>query len=127
MLGIRRAYSTLALGLVAEGKKDSALQVLNYGYKMIDPTTLPYGAVSGQGSFNNAISLQYIYAYYMAGDIKKADMISSEVMTDCQQQLAYYDSVPSDSQPIFQQDQQTATEMLKQLQEFKTEFSHPAK
>ena len=125
LLTIRRAYSTLALALASEGKKDSALKVLDYGDKMVNPSTLPYAMVSGESEVNNYTAIQYIYAYYMAGDNKKAATLASELQRDCEQQLAYYDSVSPDEQGLFQQDQQIAATMLKQLQEFSTQFNPP--
>jgi hypothetical protein len=125
LLTIRRAFFTLGLALVAEGKKDSALKVLNYGDKMINHTTLPYAMVSGQGSLHNIVGMQYAYAYYMAGDSKKGDEIGDEIIKDCQQQLAYYDSVSSDVQFIYQQEQQTAGGIMKQLLDWKKQFNTP--
>jgi len=123
LLGIRRAFSTLGLALAAQGKKDSALKVLNYGDKMLNPSTLPYGMVSGENAAHDITSMQYVYAYYMAGDNKKAAMIADEVIKDCEQQLSYYDSLPEGWQGYYQQDQQTAGSMIKQLQELGNQFN----
>jgi hypothetical protein len=126
LLSIRRDFATLAMALVAEGKKDSALKVLNYCTKMINPTTLKFGETSGQNSFHNAISMQFAYAYYLAGDNKSADMISDAIVKDCKQQLNYYDSLWPDAQDLYQRESQTATQMIKQLQDLKMQFEHPA-
>jgi len=127
LLGIRRIYATLGIALAIEGKKDSALKVLNYCAKMINPKTLAYGETSGQNSFHNAISMQYAYAYYLAGDNKSADQIADAVVKDCQQQLSYYESLPQESQGYYQQEQQAAATMIKQLQELRNQFEKTGK
>lgn len=123
LLIIRRAYTSLAMALISEGKKDSALQVLNYGDKMMNNTTLPYAMVSGESELHNVTSTQYIYAYYLVGDNKKATEIAAKVIKDCEQQLSYYDSLSSDMQQSFQQDRQIASSVIKQLQDLNKQFN----
>jgi len=86
-----------------------------------------YIETSGQNSFHNAISMQYAYAYYLAGDNKSADQIADAVIKDCQQQLGYYESLPQESQGLYQQDQQAASTMIKQLQELRNQFEKTGK
>lgn len=124
LLGIRRSFITLALALVAEGRKDSALTVLNYGDKMINPSTLPYAMTSGESSGHNITSMQYAYAFYLAGDNKKGAMIAAAVTKDCEQQINYYNSLPSDMQGAFQQEQGQATSIIKELGELTNQFNH---
>jgi hypothetical protein len=121
---IRHAYTELAMALATDGKKDSALAVLNYGYKMLDPTSAPYGMVS-YGNNENIESLQYAYAYYTAGDTKKGDQIGAAIIRDCEQQIAYYSSLPEDAQASFQQDRQSAEGIMRQLQSLKMTFGLP--
>ncbi|HET6256056.1 MAG TPA: DUF2723 domain-containing protein [Puia sp.] len=115
LLSIRGAYATIGAALASEGQKDSALRVLTYGYKMIDPTTLPYGMVSS-GNMENIASLQYADALYQAGDTKTAALIANAVIRDCRQQLAYYQSLGEEAGATFQRDQQTAAAIMQQLE-----------
>ena len=78
LMTMRRAFSTTGNALALIGKKDSALRVLNYGYKMLTPSSFPYGMVSA-GNMHDITSLQYAYAFYLAGDIKKGDRIADNV------------------------------------------------
>ncbi|MDR3713717.1 MAG: DUF2723 domain-containing protein [Puia sp.] len=126
LLSIRRSFAALAMALAANGKKDSALQALNYADKMIQPSTLPYGMVSTENGIHNISSLQTIYAYYMAGDSKKAGLLADQVARDCNDQLAYYNSLSSDGQAYFMRDQQEAAALIKQLQEMNRQFTQPA-
>ncbi|MFL9484361.1 DUF2723 domain-containing protein [Chitinophagaceae bacterium LWZ2-11] len=124
LMTIRHAFTELATALAISGNKDSALTVLNYGYKMLNPTTAPYGMVSS-GNSDNIESLQYAYAYYLAGDIKKGDQIGAAIIHDCEQQIAYYSSLSDDAQASFQQDRQSAEGIMRQLQSWKTNFAQP--
>jgi Protein of unknown function (DUF2723) len=125
LMTIRHAFTELASALAAGGSKDSALAVLNYGYKMMDPSSAPYAMVSA-GNSENIESLQYAYAYYLSGDNKMGDRIGAAIIKDCEQQLAYYGSLSEDAQASFQQDRQSAEGIMRQLQSLKMSFAHPA-
>ncbi len=124
LMTIRHSFTELATALATGGNKDSALAVLNYGYKMLDPTSAPYGMVS-YGNSENIESLQYAYAYYLAGDTRKGDQIGAAIIRDCEQQIAYYSSLPDDVQASFQQDRQSAEGIMRQLQSLKMSFGLP--
>ncbi len=115
LLSIRGAYASLGTALAEAGKKDSALNVLNYGYKMIVPSTLPYGMVSSY-QMQDITSLQYVNAYILAGDIKTATIIANAVIRDCRQQTAYYNSLGESAGNYFQRDMQTAAGIQQQLE-----------
>jgi len=115
LLSMRGAFATLGAALASAGKKDSALRVLNYGYKMIDPTTLPYGMTSAR-NMENFTSMQYAQAYFAAGDTRMATQIANATIKDCRQQLAYYTAQGDNAQAYFQQDQQSASYIMQSLQ-----------
>jgi hypothetical protein len=121
LMTMRQAFSTTGKALVLIGKKDSALQVLNYGYKMLTPSSFPYGMVSA-GNMHDITSLQYAYACYLAGDIKKGDRIADDVISDCQQQIEYYNSLSDSDAGYFQNDLQTAEGIIKELQGMRANF-----
>ncbi|HEY6082620.1 MAG TPA: DUF2723 domain-containing protein, partial [Chitinophagaceae bacterium] len=76
LMSIRGAYARLGTTLAGEGKKDSALKVLNYSDKMINVKSFPYALVSNNSSnIHNITSMQLALAYYLAGDTKKGDEI----------------------------------------------------
>lgn len=123
LMAMRRAFSSLGSVLGLTQKRDSALQVLSYGYKMVTPSSFPYGMVSA-GNMHDITSLQYAYAYYMAGDNKKGDLIADEVIRDCRQQVEYYNTLPDIYAGIFQKDQQVSEGIIKELQEMKANYGH---
>lgn len=121
LIAMRQAFSTTGNTLALLGEKDSAVKVLNYGYKMMNPTSFRYGMVSA-GNMQDITSLQYAYSCYLAGDIEKADVIADEVITDCRQQVEYYNSLPDSDAGYFQRDLQTAEGIIKELQDMKSNF-----
>jgi transmembrane protein TMEM260 (protein O-mannosyltransferase) len=120
---MRKAFTDLAKALALEGKKDSALRVLNYCDKMINPSTFLYGMVSSFNQSQDGASIDYCYAYYLAGDNKKADTIANTIIKDCQQQLDYYTSLPPDMQASFAQDEQIVSSIIKELQDLNKQFN----
>jgi hypothetical protein len=124
LLSIRRAFAVLANALAAMGNRDSALQVLNRGYTMIQPSTLPYGMVSAD-NMHDITSLQYAFAYFQSGDSLRGQQIADQVIRDCQEQLTYYQSLPEGNEGYFSREQQSAAGIMKQLQELKANFARP--
>lgn len=123
---IRSVYERLGITLAEEGKKDSALNVLNYCDKNLLTENYPYGLVSGQ-NIHDYTSAQYANAYYMAGDPVKARSIAAAVMADCSQQLSYYNSLSADQfTGDLQQEAKTAQYLIGQLQAMQSRYGTPA-
>ncbi|GEP93502.1 Protein of unknown function [Chitinophaga terrae (ex Kim and Jung 2007)] len=125
---LRQAYTKLSIAMTQEGKsKDSALKVLNYMDKNVLEQNFPY-AMTSPGNMHNYTSLQTIYAYYMAGDTKKADEIAAKVIKDCEQQLRYYSSLPANRMTSdLQRDGQNAQQFIAWLHQMKQDFGSGAK
>lgn len=119
LLSIRNSYAKLGIALAQNNKKDSALKVLNRCDSMILEENFPY-ALTSPDNMHNINSLQTVYAYYVAGDVKKANEISDEIVKDCQQQMNYYSALPAGKYSAsLQQDGQTASMIISQLQDWK--------
>ncbi|MEO6836872.1 MAG: DUF2723 domain-containing protein, partial [Ginsengibacter sp.] len=118
LMTMRRSFSSVGNVLAITGKKDSAQKVLNYGYKMMNPSSFRYGMVSS-GNMQDITSLQYAYSCYLAGDKAKGDRIADDVIHDCQQQIEYYNSLSDTEAGYFQRDLQTAQGIIKELQQMK--------
>jgi len=108
--------------MASRGDKDSARKVLDFGYKMLNPTSVPYG-VTSEDNRHDYVSLQYAVAYCLAGDSVKGLKIADEVIRDCRQQVDYYNSLSDNEAPQFQQDLQTAKYLITQLEGLKSHFS----
>ena len=122
LISIRSAFSTLGQVLAGKGDKDSALKVLNYGYQKLNPTTLPYGMVSFRNQ-EDITSMQYAYAFYLAGDSVKGAQIADAVIRDCREQVDYYNSLSDNDAGAFQEDLQTAKAIVGQLENLKQQFT----
>lgn len=120
---LRQAFTKLSVAMTQEGQsKDSALNVLHYMDKNILETNFPY-AMTTPGNMHNYTSIQTIYAYYMAGDAKRAEELSNKVIKDCEQQLRYYSSLPANRMTNdLQRDGQNAQQFITWLNQMKGEF-----
>lgn len=121
---VRNSYTRLGTALALEGKKDSALAVLNKADKNLMEGNFPY-AMTTPGQMHNYSSMQTVYAYYLAGDMKKADEISQKIIKDCTQQIQYYRSLPPSKQSGIKRDTDMAEQFITLLQRMKEDFTHP--
>lgn len=120
---VRNSYTRLGTVLAQESRKDSALKVLNKSDKGLLESNYPY-AMTSPNNMHNYSSVQTAYAYYLAGDIKKANDIATRVTRDCQQQLQYYRGLPpSRLSNDLRNDGQMAEQFIALLQKMKTDFS----
>ncbi|MVT10368.1 DUF2723 domain-containing protein [Chitinophaga tropicalis] len=122
---VRNSYTRLGTALALDGKKDSALAVLNTSDKHLLEGNFPY-AMTTPGQMHNYSSMQTVYAYYLAGDNKKAEEISQKIIKDCTQQLNYYRGLPlSKMGNGLQRDAQMAEQFISLLQRMKDDFTKP--
>jgi hypothetical protein len=121
---LRNSYARLAIDLAAKGDKTRALHVLDTMDRNIKEENFPYGMTS-PGNFHNINAMQVAYAYYLAGNPEKAGAISQKIIKDCEQQIAYYQSLPASKvSGDLQQDYQRAAEyIIPQLQKMKAAFT----
>jgi hypothetical protein len=80
VIGSRIAFSSLASQLVFEGKKDKALEVLNYCNKVLPNKSIPYDQVSAS----------FVAIYLEAGDKKKAIEMADLITSRDDDNLNYY-------------------------------------
>jgi len=125
LMSIRNAFSALGQTLATRGSKDSALRVLNYGYTMLNRTTLAYGMTSAYNQ-QDVSSLQYAYSFYQAGDPIKGRQIADAVLRDCHQQVDYYNSLSDTQAADFSRDLQTARQIISQAEGLEAQFAKPA-
>jgi Protein of unknown function (DUF2723) len=125
LLSLRNAFSALGQTLASRGNKDSALKVLNYGYTMLNRTTLTYGATSAYNQ-QDISGLQYAFAFYLAGDPVKGRQIADAVLRDCHQQVDYYNSLSDTQAADFSRDLQTARQIISQAEGLEAQFAKPA-
>ena len=122
---LRATYTRLAIDLAAKGDKTKALHVLDTMDRNIREDNYAYGMTS-QGNSHNMSSMQVAYAYYLAGNPEKAEAISKKIIKDCEQQIAYYESLPDDklTNDLRTDYQRAAEYIIPQLQKMKAAFGN---
>lgn len=80
----RNIFGRLARGLVEEGKKDSAIVVLDKCMEVVPPENVPF----------NFFALSLIEMYYQAGDNDKAAKYSKIFVEQCASELSYFFDLP---------------------------------
>ena len=87
----RYTFASLANALVEEGKKDSAVHVLDTCQRLMPNNVLPY----------NASILPIIQIYYTMGEMDKANTILLDYSVIIDQELTYYREIHNFSQQKF--------------------------
>jgi len=80
MMNIRNNFDRLAEGLIAEGKKDSAVKVLDRCEELIPADVVPY----------NYFSQKIAGEYFAAGAIDKGSALVNDMYECCNEKLNYY-------------------------------------
>jgi hypothetical protein len=87
---IRMAHSQAAYSLVEAGRKDSARKVLEHFDKNVLESNFPYGMTWNRQNQQDAISLDFLQACYISGDLALAKKVEASLKKDLQQQMRYY-------------------------------------
>jgi hypothetical protein len=90
---MRMTIAQVAQSLVAEGKTDSAQQILRKMDSETSAKSFPYGMTSNRGNQHNYFSYLFLQACYASGEMNLAKKVSSSVKKDLKQQLSYYKSL----------------------------------
>ncbi|MFA5587734.1 MAG: DUF2723 domain-containing protein [Mariniphaga sp.] len=80
MTNIRNSFNRLATGLIEEGKKDSAIAVIDRCFELIPGSIVPY----------EYFTLELAENYYRAGAREKGKQILEEVFNTFDDELAYF-------------------------------------
>jgi len=96
VIGLRDMFSQLAVALAQEGKKDSAVAVLDRAMELMPVKKVPYDY------FMHGIA----QAYYIAGAKDKADQIVSDYTKVCLQELRFFSSLPANLRSSARNDEQ---------------------
>jgi hypothetical protein len=102
---LRNSFARLALALVKEGKKDSAVKVLNRCLEVIPVSTVSL----------NEYSLLLPEALYRAGATDKANEIAGSMITSFEQLCAYYFSFTGKDAKMIEEQQQVSLEVVYRL------------
>ncbi|MDR0713784.1 MAG: DUF2723 domain-containing protein [Bacteroidales bacterium] len=84
----RSNFIQLAAALIAEGKKDSAITVVDRAFEVIPTYQLPF----------NYSDVMFVEQYYAAGATEKGNQLAKTIFAAAQQELRYYLSFPQEFQ-----------------------------
>lgn len=101
----RNTFARLANVLVDEGKKDSAVQALDYCMKMFPDTKIPH----------NFFSLSMISAYYRAGESEKGDTLARKLAADYEEELRYLFALDRKFKERAEEEKQLAMYVMNQV------------
>lgn len=114
-LNIRQRVGALAAALIEEGKKDSAIKVLDKVVEITPIENVPYDVTM------YAITL----AYYQAGATAKGNEIAKKLFDNFETNIKYYYSFDRKRLPEFGNDPQQAQDILERLTYFAQTFKQP--
>ncbi|QEC41471.1 DUF2723 domain-containing protein [Pseudobacter ginsenosidimutans] len=95
---IKMAHVQLAMSLVKAGEMEKAKKVLRRFDENVSPANMPYGFTSNRGNQHNIMSLQFLHACYLAGDLELAKKVTASLRKDLLQQMEYYRSLGEEPQ-----------------------------
>jgi hypothetical protein len=106
VIRFRNLHIRLALGLLEEGKKEKAIEVLDHCMDLAPHKVLPFdryiaGLTFPQRNGNTVHHEGIIEAYYICGEKEKASSLLKEYFEILNQQLAYFNSLnPKDRKSV---------------------------
>ena len=112
-MNFRNNFSRLASALIDEGKRDSAVKVLDQCMKVMPAETVPY----------NVFVLGIIEGYYRAGELKKATEITEKMIKLTQGELDYYLSLDKSNVSTVENETQRAMSVMQELSRLTRQYS----
>ena len=104
IIKVRNLFARLAMSLVQEGKKDSAVAVVDRSMELLPKEKMPY----------SIFTLGQIEAYYAAGAKEKADSLATDYAGDLKAELNYYYSFPRDMASSLEYPKKVSLQLLQQ-------------
>lgn len=89
----KRGLVQVATSLAQAGRKEEAQKLLHLYEQKVRTDNVPYAMATTQGNFHNIVSLQFLEACYLSGEMTLAKKIAGALKKDLQQQLDYYRSL----------------------------------
>jgi MFS family permease len=111
-LNIRQRLGSLASVLIAEGKKDKAIKVLDKVIEVTPKENVPY----------DATIYSIIMGYYQAGANKKANKLAVELFDNYEKNIKYYHSLDRRDMAAYGGDMDQAQDICERLIYFSNNF-----
>lgn len=104
-MNFRNNFARLASALIDEGKRDSAVKVLDRCMEVMPYETVPY----------NVFVLQIAEGYYRAGEMKKATEVLNKMKQVTEQELDYYLSLDKEYTSMVENEAKRAMSVMQEL------------
>ncbi len=105
LLNIRSGFAKLAEALVTEGKRDSAIAVLNKAVGVMPENCIPY----------NYFNLPYIDLYYKLNKTKEAEEMATKLASIAESELNYYFKFNANDRNLIDNDIRIDMRIIQQL------------
>jgi hypothetical protein len=105
VIRVRNNFARLALGLVEQGKIDSAVAVVDRCFELIPQEKMRY----------DIYSTRLVDAYYRAGQVEKANQVATDIMNQVDQELSYYFSLKGSKGKSIEMDKRQSLQVLQEL------------
>ncbi|PIP55373.1 MAG: hypothetical protein COX07_00275, partial [Bacteroidetes bacterium CG23_combo_of_CG06-09_8_20_14_all_32_9] len=114
-MNFRNNFARLASALINEGKRDSAIKVLDRCMKVMPAETVPY----------NVFILGIMEAYYRTGEMAKATAILEKMMKITEGELDYYLSLDKEYLSMVNNETKRAMSVMQELSRLTRTYSQP--
>lgn len=111
-LNIRQRVAALASALVAEGKKDKAIKVLDKCIEVTPEANVPY----------DGTIYSVAMAYYQAGANDKANALAKKLFDNLEGNIHYYNKFKGRDKYTYSQDEERAQDIMERLIYFTSTF-----
>ncbi|MGE0088978.1 MAG: DUF2723 domain-containing protein [Bacteroidales bacterium] len=115
VMKVRNNFTRLAQQLMVEGKKDSAISVLDRCCEITPHNCIPY----------DLFFLDVIEAYYRAGAKDKGDKYAAEFADITEKELNYYFSLPQKFLVTLDYEQRLSLHIMQRLKDYTKYFGNP--
>ena len=105
IIKVRNLFARLAKALVQEGKKDSAIAVVDRSIELLPKDKMPY----------SIFTIGQIEAYYAAGAQAKADSLALDYAGDLKDEMNYYFSFPAEMSQSLDYQKKVSLQILQQI------------
>ena len=105
VIRVRNNFARLALGLIENGRVDSAVAVVDRCFELLPPEKLRY----------DIYSTRLVEAYYRAGQVEKANEVATEIMNQVDKELHYYFSLRGAKGKSTEMDKRQSLQILQEL------------
>lgn len=126
LISIRQTHAQLAMVLAQSGKPEDKIRarnILERADKLMLKENFAYG-MSSRGNQHNSVSIDFMTACYLAGDVQLGKKVANEVRNDLKQQITFYQSLEGSKAEFMDADLQRARQMLADLEDKEKRFAN---